>query len=51
MSLDGMLLETAIETVAVPAGSVWLKDQTGWLPLGAAIVTRMREPARYACPS
>jgi hypothetical protein len=27
-------------------GSVSLKDQTGWVPLGAAIVSLIRDPAR-----
>jgi len=27
-------------------GIVLLNDHTGWSPLGAVIVTRMREPAR-----
>ena len=44
--LDGICREWAIETVAVPGGSVSPNDQMGWSPLGAAIVTRMREPAR-----
>jgi len=45
--LDGMLDEKAIDSVAVvPAGCVWLNDQIGCDPLGAAIVTLMREPAR-----
>jgi hypothetical protein len=51
MRLDGMLLEWAIETVAwPPAGCVSPNDQMGWSPLGALIVTRIREPARYVCP-
>ena len=41
-----MLLENAIDTFAVPLGFVWAKDQIGWVPFGAAIVTRMREPER-----
>ncbi len=28
------------------SGSVSPNDQIGWSPFGAAIVTRMREPAR-----
>jgi hypothetical protein len=45
--LDGMLGEKAIDSVAVvPAGCVWLNDQIGCVPLGAAMVTLMREPAR-----
>src|ERR1700736_4293599 len=51
MRLDGMLGEKAIDSVAVvPAGCVWLNDHSGCVPLGAAIVTLMRAPARYACP-
>jgi hypothetical protein len=46
MRLDGMLLENAIDTLAVPVGSVSPNDQIGWVPLGAAIVTLIREPAR-----
>src|SRR5205807_6313026 len=50
--LDGILGENAIDSVAVPVGGcVWLKDQMGCVPLGAAIVTLIREPARYTCPS
>jgi hypothetical protein len=45
-TLDGICVERAIETVAVPAGSVSPNDQIGWSPFGAAIVTRIREPAR-----
>ena len=41
--MDG---EKSIETVAVPLGTVWPKDQTGCVPFGAEIVTRMRDPAR-----
>jgi len=41
-----MLLERPIATMAWPAGRVSEKDQIGWSPLGALIVTRMREPAR-----
>ena len=47
MRLEGLALEKAIDTVAVPFGTVWLKDHTGWVPSGAEIDTRMREPARY----
>jgi hypothetical protein len=44
-----MLGENAIDTFAAPlAGWVSLKDHTGWVPFGAEIVTRMREPALYA---
>jgi hypothetical protein len=50
--LDGIVDEKAIDSVAVvPAGCVWLNDHTGCVPLGPAIVTLMREPARYTCPS
>jgi hypothetical protein len=45
-TLDGICFERAIETVAVPVGSVSLNDQMGWSPFGAATVTRIREPAR-----
>ena len=46
-----MLGENAIETFAVAlSGCVSQNDHTGWLPFGAAIVTLMCEPARYACP-
>ncbi len=41
--MDG---EKLTETVAAPAGAVRLKDHTGCVPLGAEIVTRMRDPAR-----
>jgi hypothetical protein len=45
--LDGMVLENATDSVAVPAeGCVTLNDQIGWVPFGAAIVTLIREPAR-----
>ena len=44
-----MLGEKAIDSFAVlPSGCVWPNDQIGCVPLGAAIVTLMREPARYA---
>src|ERR1700681_2148914 len=47
-----MLCEKTIDSVAVlPSGCVWLNDQIGCVPLGAAIVTLTREPARYTCPS
>ena len=50
--LDGMLGEKAIDTLAVPpSGCVWPNDQIGCVPFGAAIVTLMRDPARYAWPS
>ena len=42
-----MVGDTAIDTVDVPVrGSASLNDHTGWLPLGAAMVTRIRVPAR-----
>ena len=45
--LDGILGENAIDSVAVvPAGCVWPNDQIGCVPLGPAIVTLIREPAR-----
>src|SRR5262249_2971869 len=45
--LDGIVGENWSETVAVaPAGCVCANDQMGCVPLGAAIVTRMRDPAR-----
>lgn len=47
-----MLDENATDSVAVPvAGCVWPNDQIGCAPFGAAIVTLMREPTRYTCPS
>ena len=50
---EGMALENATHTFAVlpSAGFVWLNDQMGCVPLGAAIVILIREPARYTCPS
>jgi hypothetical protein len=47
MRLEGIEVDSATATVAVPLGCVWLNDQIGCVPFGAAIVTRMREPARY----
>src|SRR5258708_2078562 len=45
--LDGMVLEKATTSVAVPVGGcVSLNDQIGWVPFGAVIVTLIREPAR-----
>jgi len=44
--LDGIVREKPIETLAVPVGTDWLNAQTGCAPLGAAIVTRIRVPAR-----
>jgi hypothetical protein len=35
-----------MSTVAVPVGSVSLNDQIGWSPVGAEMMTRIREPAR-----
>ena len=43
---EGCLGENATETVAWPFGLVSAKLQTGWLPFGAAIVIRIRDPAR-----
>ena len=48
--LDGIDLENAIETFPW-LGIVWANAHTGCVPFGAEIVTRMREPARYAWPS
>ena len=45
--LDGMLGQNAIDSAAVvPGGCVSPNDHTGSVPFGAAIVTRMCEPAR-----
>jgi hypothetical protein len=45
--LEGVLGEYPIDSVAVPdVGSVSLKDHTGWVPFGAAIVSLIRDPAR-----
>jgi len=45
--LEGRFADEATYTCdVVPAGSVSSKDQIGWVPFGAAIVTRIREPAR-----
>ena len=44
--LEGIFSEKATDIFAVPCGSVWTNDQTGWVPFGAAIVKRMREPLR-----
>ena len=33
--------EKAIETVAVPSGTVWSNDHTGWVAFGAEIVTAL----------
>jgi hypothetical protein len=46
ISADGIRLENAIQTRALPEGLGWLKDHTGWVPFGAAITTRIRDPAR-----
>src|SRR5437764_10084666 len=52
MRLEGLVGEKTICTFEVePTGRVWLNDHTGCAPLGAAIVTFTREPARYTCPS
>src|SRR5579872_674413 len=44
--LEGIDFEMATDTVAVPVGTGWANAHTGCVPLGAEIVTRMREPAR-----
>src|SRR3954464_14219741 len=45
--LDGIDGANATDTRAVlPAGCVWSNDHTGCAPLGGAIVTRIRVPAR-----
>ena len=49
--LEGIVVENAIDTLPLGLGCVWLKDHTGCVPFGAAIVTRIRDPARYAWPS
>jgi hypothetical protein len=47
VTLDGVLGENAIESLAVPSsGCVCANDHTGCVPLGAEIVTLMREPLR-----
>src|SRR5262245_58299063 len=43
---EGRLREKATVIVAVPAGTELAKAQTGWSPLGAVSVMRMRDPAR-----
>ena len=48
---DGIDGENCTETLAVPDGFVCANAQSGCGPPGAAIVTRIREPARYTCPS
>ena len=48
-SRDGIDFENAIDDV--PVGFVCANDHTGCVPFGAEIVTRIREPARYAWPS
>jgi hypothetical protein len=46
-SRDGCLREDDTHTFAVPfAGRGSEVDQIGWVPFGALIVTRMREPFR-----
>lgn len=47
-SEDGRIGEYAMPTV--PLGTDSLNDQTGCAPFGPAIVTRIRDPARYTCP-
>jgi hypothetical protein len=44
--LDGMLGDIAIETCEVPVGTACANAHTGCAPFGAAIVTRIRVPAR-----
>jgi hypothetical protein len=45
---DGMVGENAIDSVGVaPTGCVWLNAQIGCVPFGAAMVTLIRDPARY----
>ena len=44
--LDGIVRENAIDTCAVLAGTVWLNDQIGCVPLGAAMMIRIRVPFR-----
>src|SRR6185437_2794429 len=47
LRLEGLVGENATDSVAVlPSGSVCANDQIGWVPLGAAIVTLTRDPAR-----
>ena len=46
VSCEGMSGEWAIDTDAGAGGMVSLNDQTGWSPPTAAIVSRMRDPAR-----
>jgi hypothetical protein len=48
MSREGIVAPWPTVTDALPDGTVLANDHTGWSPLGAVIVTRMREPARYA---
>jgi hypothetical protein len=44
---EGLFGANSTCTVAVPlGGSVWVVDQIGWVPFGAAIVTLILEPAR-----
>ena len=47
---EGIVVEKAIETFPGAAGSALANAHTGCEPFGALIVTRMREPARYAWP-
>jgi hypothetical protein len=44
--LDGLERENRIDTFAGPDGMVLLNDQMGCVPFGAAMVTRIRVPAR-----
>src|SRR5262245_44024234 len=50
-SRDGMLPPEAMVTSVVALGRVCENAQIGCAPLGAAIVTLIRDPARYAWPS
>jgi hypothetical protein len=45
-SRDGRWRERDTSTPARPCGLVSPNDQTGWSPVGAAMVTRTRDPAR-----
>jgi hypothetical protein len=44
--LEGVFRENSIDTVGVPFGTVSPNAQIGWVPLGAEIVIRIRDPAR-----
>ena len=50
-SRDWCWRDDNIQTFAVPLAGIGLVvDQIGCVPLGAAIVSRIRTPARYAWP-